>query len=256
MTLTDNKEDRQKTKDLQCMMTHALASITLTAFPSVSGHFTHCWDFVSALRVTNSTVVAVPIYSISDLYANSLQRFTLRKWTCEVWCSHTRRLQQTTVNCKRSNCNKLKNLESRHVWDLSKDGKQRVSPIYHGALHVSSVVDFLWIIMSSTRYRAISTNWKENSMIGASIDTSRMALAWVVVLQILGADGLMWSTLRWIQNDFSMVQCFQTYWERSTNSFGIENFLFASCTGTNYCPQARPSGYRPLHFDHDRVEMY
>ena len=46
--------------------------ITLTDFPRVSGHFTHCWDFRSALRVTNSIVVAVPIYSISDLYANSL----------------------------------------------------------------------------------------------------------------------------------------------------------------------------------------
>ena len=27
-------------------MTHALASTTLTDFPSVSGHFTHCWDFL------------------------------------------------------------------------------------------------------------------------------------------------------------------------------------------------------------------
>ena len=55
MTVTDNKEERlQKTKDLQCMMPHALASTTLTDFPSVSGHFTHCWAFRSALRVTNS----------------------------------------------------------------------------------------------------------------------------------------------------------------------------------------------------------
>ena len=54
------------------MMAHILASTTLTDFPSVSGHITHCWDFRSALRVTNSIVVAVPIYSISDLYANSL----------------------------------------------------------------------------------------------------------------------------------------------------------------------------------------
>ena len=61
MTLTDNKEERlRKTKDLQCMMTHALASTTLTDFPSVSGHFAHCWDFHSALRVNNSLVVAVP----------------------------------------------------------------------------------------------------------------------------------------------------------------------------------------------------
>ena len=54
------------------MMAHALASTSLTGFPSVSGHFTHCWDFHSALRVNNSIVVAVPIYSISDLNANSL----------------------------------------------------------------------------------------------------------------------------------------------------------------------------------------
>ena len=53
------------------MMAHALASTTLTDFPCVSGHFTHCWAFRSALRVTNSIVVAVPIYSISDLYADS-----------------------------------------------------------------------------------------------------------------------------------------------------------------------------------------
>ena len=54
------------------MMTHTLASTTLPDFPSVSGHSTHCLDFRSAHRVTNSLVVAVPIYSVSDLYANSL----------------------------------------------------------------------------------------------------------------------------------------------------------------------------------------
>ena len=114
MTLTDNRKIDKKTKDLQWMMTHALASTTLTDFPSVQGHFTHCWDFRSALRVTNSTVVAVPINSISDLYANSLQRFTLRKWS-RVRCGvHTPvGCSRTTVNCKRSNFNKLKNLESR-----------------------------------------------------------------------------------------------------------------------------------------------
>ena len=37
------KERLRKTKDLQCMMTHALASTTLTDFPSVLGYFTHCW---------------------------------------------------------------------------------------------------------------------------------------------------------------------------------------------------------------------
>ena len=52
MTLTDNNEERlQKVKDLQYMMPHALASTKLTSFPSVSGHFTRCWDFHSPLRV-------------------------------------------------------------------------------------------------------------------------------------------------------------------------------------------------------------
>ena len=70
------------------MMAHALASTTLTDFASVSGHLTQCWDFHSALRVNSSIVVVVPIYSISDLYANSLWRFTLRKRSCEVLSLH------------------------------------------------------------------------------------------------------------------------------------------------------------------------
>ena len=82
MTLTGNKEERltTKIKDLQCMMAHALASTTLADFPNVSNNFSHCWYFHSALRVNNSVAVAVPIHSISDMYANSLERFTLRKW--------------------------------------------------------------------------------------------------------------------------------------------------------------------------------
>ena len=52
---TDNKKEKLwKTKDLQCMMTHALASTALTDSPSVSSHFTHCWAFHSVLRVVNS----------------------------------------------------------------------------------------------------------------------------------------------------------------------------------------------------------
>ena len=84
---------------------------------------------------------------------------------------------QTDVSCKRSNCNKLKNLESRTSEVLSKDGKQRVPPFYHVALHVSSFVDFLLVLMNSTRNRSIATNWKMNSMFGAIFGTSRMALA-------------------------------------------------------------------------------
>ena len=88
----------------------------------------------------------------------------------------TRRLQQTSVSCKRSYCNKIK-IESRTSEVLSKDGKQRVFPFYHVALRVSSFIDFLWIIMNSTRNHSIATNWRKNSMIGAIADTSRKALA-------------------------------------------------------------------------------
>ena len=115
--------------------------------------------------------------SLSDLYGNSLSRFTLRKWSCEVLSLHPRRLQQTAVSCKRSNCNKIKNLESRTSEVLSKDGKQRVPPFHHVALHVISFVDFLLIIMSSTRNRSIATSWRKNSTMDAISDTSRMALA-------------------------------------------------------------------------------
>ena len=46
----------------------------------------------------------------------------------------SRRLQQTAVSCKRSNCNKIKkNLKAARLRVLSKDGKQRVSPFYHVA---------------------------------------------------------------------------------------------------------------------------
>ena len=40
MTRTTRKRDYEKTKDLQCMMTHALATTTRTSFPSVSSPFT------------------------------------------------------------------------------------------------------------------------------------------------------------------------------------------------------------------------
>ena len=60
-TLTDNKRETTKTKDLQCMMPHALASTTLTCCPSVSGHLTHtllgfALHFVSPIQL----FVAVP----------------------------------------------------------------------------------------------------------------------------------------------------------------------------------------------------
>ena len=55
----------------------------------------------------------------------------------------SRRLQQTTVSCKRFYCNKpQKILKVDKCEVLWKDGTQRVSPFYHVASYMSSVVDF------------------------------------------------------------------------------------------------------------------
>ena len=63
-----NRDDEHitKTKDLQCTKTHALTStastLTLTSFPSVLNHFTHC--SVLPCVPCNWILVAVTIYSI------------------------------------------------------------------------------------------------------------------------------------------------------------------------------------------------
>ena len=79
--------------------------------------------------------------------------------------------------------------------------------------------------MISTRNRSIATNWRKNSMVRAVVDISRMALVWVVVLQILGVDGLLRSTHRWSQNYLSPVQFFQNYWERDPPVFSVSKVL-------------------------------
>ena len=85
------KRETTKKKDLQCMKVHALTSTTLTDSPSVSHHFTHIVGLFALYFVSSIQFVAVPLYSISDLYANSLKRCTLRKrvfWG--VVCTHER----------------------------------------------------------------------------------------------------------------------------------------------------------------------
>ena len=196
-TLTDNKKERLRKRKIfnawRLMHWHQLRSHVPQMFLVTS----HIVGFRSVLHDVNFNCCRCNHLLNFDLYANSLWRFTLRKTCLLICCLYTpRRLQQTAVSCKRSNCNKIENNKNKFVKVVRlrfypKTAKQRVSPFYHVALHVSSFVDFLWIIMSSTKNHSIATNWKKNSMIGANIDTSRMAWAWVVVLQILGVDGLM-----------------------------------------------------------------
>ena len=84
------RRETTKTKDLQCMMAHTLASTTLTDFPSVSRHFTRCLgrEFLREIHTAKNGLVRCCLYT-------------------------HRRLQQTAVSCKRSNYKKRKNRESR-----------------------------------------------------------------------------------------------------------------------------------------------
>ena len=87
-TLTDNKQERLRKRRIfnawWLMHWHQLRSQILQVF-QVTSHivwiFTLC--FVSSIQF-----VAVPIYSISDLYANLLYSFTLRKRSFEVLSLH------------------------------------------------------------------------------------------------------------------------------------------------------------------------
>ena len=59
-TLTDNRK-RDYENEGSSMHEDSCIGINYAQIsPSVSGHFTHCWAFRSALRVTNSIVAAVP----------------------------------------------------------------------------------------------------------------------------------------------------------------------------------------------------
>ena len=194
-TLTDSKKERLRKRRIfnawRLMHWHQLRSHVHQVFQVIS----HIVGMRSVIRVVNSIVVAVTIYSIFDLDANFLLIHSAKTGLLRSCLYSTFRLQQTALSCERSNCNniekKTKNRESRSSEVLSKDGTQQVSLFYHIALHVSSLYDFLLIIVSSTRNHSIGTNWRKNSMIGAIADTSRMELAWVVVHQNLGVDGLM-----------------------------------------------------------------
>ena len=88
-----NKEDSQKdndtnwqqerettkTKDLQCMMAHAFGINYAHRFPKCSRSLHTLLGISLYTSCRQFQFVAVPLYSISDLYANSLLRFTLRE---------------------------------------------------------------------------------------------------------------------------------------------------------------------------------
>ena len=126
--------------------------------PSCDWHQNYAHRFTKCFRSLHTLLglsFCVPKYHVTCCQCTKLihfltcTRIPCRGSHCENarvrCCVHTsRRLQQTAVSCKRSNCNKMKKILKVDTSEaLSKDGKQRVSPFYHVALHVSSFVDFL-----------------------------------------------------------------------------------------------------------------
>ena len=69
--------------------------------------------------------------------------------------------------------------------------KQRVAPFDHKPLLASSFIDFLSILRKTTRILSIATRWSKNSMPVSILCISSRASAQVVVLQLLGVNGLM-----------------------------------------------------------------
>ena len=106
------KRETTKTKDLQCTKTRALTSTT-HFLKNVSSHFTHCLDFHSVLRVVNSICRCTTLFNFW-LVREFLVQFHTANTGLLRCCLHThRRLQQTAVSCRRSNCNKTENNQKK-----------------------------------------------------------------------------------------------------------------------------------------------
>ena len=147
LTLTDNKEARLRKNEGSSM--HDVSCIGI----NYAHRFPKCFRSLHTLlgfSLCTSCHQFNCFHRTRFIHFLPCTRIPCRVSHCEIGlvrcCLYThRRLQQTAVSCKRSNCNKneRKHRESRTSEVLSKDGKQRVSPFHHVTLHVSSFVDFL-----------------------------------------------------------------------------------------------------------------
>ena len=239
---------------------HWVAPTTLTCSPSVSSHFTNCWVSLctSWRQFQLFSLLHSLIFWPFRVFLVEIQNAKMGLLRCHLY-TH-RRLQQTAVICKRCNCNKKRTIKT-DSWKLFvRDFNQRLNktrftvlPYRFACILIYRHFELLWTLPRTT---PLPPTGRKNSMIDASADTSRMAWVWIVVLPIFGVDGLMYTTLRWSHNDFSMLhQCFQT-WERSTNSVCIDNIRIPSCNVRNPCLQAYPFWYKFLHLDHVRSGIH
>ena len=172
---------------------------------------------------------------IFDLFAYSLWRFKMRKRV--FWGVLFTHLvgSATAVICKRCNWHKKRTIKT-NSWKLFLRGFiQRLSktgftvlPYRFACILIYRHFQLLWTLPRTT---PLPPTGRKNSMIDASADTSWMEWVWIVVLPILGVDGLMYTTLRWSHNDFSIsqetiVDPFQkASWCISFSNYGPDNIL-------------------------------
>ena len=94
-------------------------------------------------------------------------------------CLYTpRRLQQTAVSCKRSICNKIRKKRESRTSEGYFQRRQTTGLSVLSCRFARKLICGLSLNSYELHQESlIATNWRKNSMIGSSIDTSRMALA-------------------------------------------------------------------------------
>ena len=93
-TLTDNKKRDYENEGSSMHDGSCIGINNAHRFPKCFRSLHILLGFSLCTFVSSIQFVAVPIYSISDLYANSLYSFTLRKQSCQVLS-----LSRTQGNC-------------------------------------------------------------------------------------------------------------------------------------------------------------
>ena len=175
------------------------------------------------------TMLGFALCFMSSIQLLSLYPFTqfwpVREFLVEIHTAKTgrlrcclytpSRLQQTAVSCKRSNCNKIENKKNKFV----KVVRLRFYPKTEHNGFLRSVIS-LCMRPNLTTFFALL--WTPPGT--TPLPPTGRRTRWLVPLLILPEwHGPELSFFR-----FSMVQCFQTFWERSTNSVCIENILIPS----------------------------
>ena len=211
---TNNKEERPKTNKLSCGSIHSAHESLVDVF--VSLHMLQFIPHVVGLVALWAEFTCCQCTKL--IHFLTCSRIPCRDSHCgnglvKCFLYTPHRLQQTTVSWKDLTATK-QNLESRHVWGFVERRQTTGPPVLscRFARKLAHSWTFFWICHElHLEIAPLPPVGGRTRWLVAIVDISRMALTWVVVLQILGVDGLMWSSHRWSQNDLSSVRFFQNY---------------------------------------------